>query len=459
MLNQFSNFADESLRGGGVFKNIVYIGKVLEMKEVVIVNGSRTAVGEFGGSLKGVNAVDLGSLVIKEALKRAGLRPSIDEFSKSCRPTALGNFEMTTINKKYYDYDESLKPVYIDEVIMGNVLQGGQGQNVARQASIYAGIPEETNAFTVNKICASGMKAIALAAQAIQAGNAEIIVAGGMENMSNAPFILPNARWGYRMSMPHSQITDLMVYDGLYEIFNGYHMGVTAENIAALYKISRQEQDEFSLRSHQRARAANASGAVADEIVSVVIPQKKGDPKIFNVDERPMDTSLEKMGKLATVFKKDGTVTAGNASGINDGAAAVIVMSAEKAKELKLEPLARIKGFASGGVDPAYMGLGPIPATRKLFKQLNLTVKDIDLFELNEAFASQALACMKELEVDVEKCNLNGGAVSIGHPIGCSGARITYTLAMQMKKKNLNRGLASLCIGGGQGLSMILERV
>jgi acetyl-CoA C-acetyltransferase len=459
VLNQFSNFADENLRGGGVFKNIVNIGKELEMKEVVIVNGSRTAVGEFGGSLKGVNAVDLGSLVIKEALKRSGLRPSIDEFSKSCRPTALGNFEMTAINKKYYDYDESLKPVYIDEVIMGNVLQGGQGQNVARQASIYAGIPEETNAFTVNKICASGMKAIALAAQAIQAGNAEIIVAGGMENMSNAPFILPNARWGYRMSMPHSQITDLMVYDGLYEIFNGYHMGVTAENIAALYKISRQEQDEFSLRSHKRARAANASGAVADEIVSVVIPQKKGDPKIFNVDERPMDTSLEKMGKLATVFKKDGTVTAGNASGINDGAAAVIVMSAEKAKELKLEPLARIKGFASGGVDPAYMGLGPIPATRKLFKQLNLTVKDIDLFELNEAFASQALACMKELEVDVEKCNLNGGAVSIGHPIGCSGARITYTLAMQMKKKNLKRGLASLCIGGGQGLSMILERV
>ncbi|MGA2781551.1 MAG: acetyl-CoA C-acetyltransferase [Smithella sp.] len=428
------------------------------MKEVVIVNGSRTAVGEFGGSLKGVNAVDIGALVIKETLKRAGLRPSIDDFSKSCRPAALGNFEITAINKKYYDYDESLKPVYIDEVIMGNVLQGGQGQNVARQASIYAGLPEETNAFTVNKICASGMKAIALAAQAIQTGNAEIIVAGGMENMSNAPFVLPGARWGYRMSMPYSQITDLMVYDGLYEIFNGYHMGVTAENIAALYKISRQEQDEFSLRSHQRARAANASGEVADEIVSVVIPQKKGDPKIFNVDERPMDTSLEKMGKLATVFKKDGTVTAGNASGINDGAAAVIVMSAEKAKELKLEPLAKIKGFASGGVDPAYMGLGPIPATRKLFKQLNLTVKDIDLFELNEAFASQALACMKELEVDVEKCNLNGGAVSIGHPIGCSGARITYTLAMQMKKKNLKRGLASLCIGGGQGLSMVLER-
>jgi acetyl-CoA C-acetyltransferase len=429
------------------------------MKEVVIVSGARTAVGEFGGSLKGIRTVDLGALVIKEALKRAGIRPSIDEFSRSCRPDALGSFEMTEINKKYYDYNESLKPVYVDEVIMGNVLQGGQGQNVARQASIYAGLPEETNAFTVNKICASGMKAIALAAQAIEAGNAEIIVAGGMENMSNAPFIIPQARWGYRMSMPFSQITDLMVYDGLYEIFNGYHMGVTAENIAALYKISRQQQDEFSLRSHQRARAAIASGAVADEIVPVIIPQKKGDPKVFNVDERPMDTSLEKMSKLATVFKKDGTVTAGNASGINDGAAAVIVMSAEKAKELKLEPLAKIKGYASGGVDPAYMGLGPVPSTRKLFKKLNLTVKDIDLFELNEAFAAQALACMKELEVDIEKCNLNGGAVSLGHPVGCSGARITYTLAMQMKKKNLKRGLASLCIGGGQGMSMILENV
>lgn len=429
------------------------------MKDVVIVSGARTAVGEFGGSLKGIRTVDLGALVIKEALKRAGIRPSIDEFSKSCRPDALGSFEMTEINKKYYDYNEALKPVYIDEVILGNVLQGGQGQNVARQASIYAGLPEETNAFTVNKICASGMKAIALAAQAIQAGNAEIIVAGGMENMSNAPFVVPQARWGYRMSMPFSQITDLMVYDGLYEIFNGYHMGVTAENIAALYKISRSEQDEFAFQSHQRARAAIASGAVADEIVPVVIPQKKGDPKIFNVDERPMDTSLEKMSKLATVFKKDGSVTAGNASGINDGAAAVIVMSAEKAKELKLQPLARISGYASGGVDPAYMGLGPIPSTRKLFKKLNLTVKDIDLFELNEAFAAQALACMKELEVDVEKCNLNGGAVSIGHPVGCSGARITYTLAMQMKKKNLKRGLASLCIGGGQGMSMILESV
>lgn len=429
------------------------------MKEVVIVSGARTAVGEFGGSLKGVKTVDLGALVIKESLRRAGLRPAVNDFIKSCRPDALGKFEMTEINKKYYDYQPSLKPVYIDEIIMGNVLQAGQGQNVARQACIYAGLPEETNAYTVNKVCASGLKAIALAAQAIMAGEAEIIVAGGMENMSNAPFAVPEARWGYRMSMPYSQITDLMVYDGLYEIFNGYHMGMTAENIAALYKISRQEQDEFSLRSHQRARAANASGAVADEIVEVVVPQKKGEPKIFKVDERPMDTSMEKMAKLPAVFKKDGTITAGNASGINDGAAAVVVMSADKAKELNLAVLAKIRGWASGGVDPAYMGLGPIPATRKLFKKLNLTMKDMDLIELNEAFASQALACVRELGIDMEKCNLNGGGVSLGHPIGCSGARITYTLAMQMKKKNLKRGLASLCIGGGQGMSVVLERM
>ncbi len=428
------------------------------MKEAVIVSGVRTAVGEFGGSLKGVKTADLGALVIKEALQRAGLRPTVNDLIKSFRPDALGKFDMTEINKKHYQYQDSLKPVYVDEVIMGNVLQAGQGQNVARQSCIYAGLPEETNAYTVNKVCASGLKAIALAAQAIMTGEAEIIVAGGMENMSNAPFAVPGARWGYRMSMPYSQITDLMVYDGLYEIFNGYHMGMTAENIAALYKISRQEQDEFSLRSHQRARASIAAGSVADEIVEVVVPQKKGEPKIFKVDERPMDTSPEKMAKLAAVFKKDGTITAGNASGINDGAAAVVVMSADKAKELNLEVLAKMKGWASGGVDPAYMGLGPIPATRKLFKKLNLTIKDIDLVELNEAFAAQALACVKELNIDMEKCNLHGGGVSLGHPIGCSGARITYTLAMQMKKKNLKRGLASLCIGGGQGMSIVIER-
>ncbi|PKN70590.1 MAG: acetyl-CoA C-acyltransferase [Deltaproteobacteria bacterium HGW-Deltaproteobacteria-10] len=428
------------------------------MREAVIVSGARTAVGEFGGSLKGVKTADLGALVIKEALKRAGLRPAASDLIKSFRAKGLGDFEMTEINKKYYDYDSSLKPVYVEEAIMGNVLQGGLGQNVARQASIFAGLPEETNAYTVNIVCGSGMKAIALAAQAIVAGDAEVMIAGGMENMSNTTFGINNARWGYRMSMPFGQITDLMVYDGLYEIFNGYHMGITAENIAALYKISRQEQDEFALRSHQRARAAIANGSFKDEIVPVLIPQKKGDPKVFDVDERPLDTSMEKMSKLPTAFKKDGTVTPGNASGINDGAAAVLIMSAEKAKELGLTPLAKIKGFASGGVDPAYMGLGPIPATRKLFKKLNLTMKDIDLAELNEAFAVQALACIKELGVDSEKCNLQGGAVSLGHPIGCSGARITYSLAVQMQRKDLKLGLASLCIGGGQGTSIVLER-
>jgi len=429
------------------------------MKEVVIVSGARTAVGEFGGSLKGVKCTDLGALVLKEAIKRAGLRPAISADIKSFRPKPFGDFEMTDINKKYYDYDKGLKPVYVDEVIMGNVLQAGQGQNPARQAMIYAGYPEETNAFTINKVCASGMKAIALAAQSIKAGDAEIVVAGGMENMSNVPYAAPNARWGYRMSMPAGQLVDLMVFDGLWEIFNAYHMGNTAEAIAKLYNISRQEQDLFSFTSHQRARAAIASGALKDEIVPVLLPQKKGDPKVFDVDERPMDTSLEKMAKLPTAFKKDGTVTAGNASGINDAACAVVIMSAEKAKELGLKPLARIAGYEKGGVDPAFMGLGPIPATHKLFKKLGLATKDIDLWELNEAFAVQALACIKELGVDQNKCNLLGGGVSIGHPIGCTGARITYSLAMQMKKNGLKRGLAGLCIGGGQGMCIVLESV
>ncbi|HOO41523.1 MAG TPA: acetyl-CoA C-acetyltransferase [Syntrophales bacterium] len=427
------------------------------MKEVVIVSGARTAVGTFGASLKGVRTVDLGALVIKEAIKRAGLRPSVNDSINSCRPDVFAGIEMTDINKKYYDYDSSLNPVYFDECIMGNVLQGGQGQNTARQAGIYAGLPEETNAFTVNKICASGLKAITLAAQSIMAGVADIVVAGGMENMSNAPYLVPDARWGYRMSMPYGSIVDLMVMDGLFEIFNGYHMGMTAENIANKYGISRQEQDEIALLSHQRARAAIASGAVKDEIVPVVIPSKKGDT-IFEVDERPMDTSLEKMAKLSPAFIKTGTVTAGNASGINDAAAAVVVMSADKAKELGLKPLAKIKGFAAGGVDPAYMGLGPIPATRKLFKQLGLTMKDIDVIELNEAFAVQAIACIRELGVDMDKCNLNGSGISIGHPIGCTGARITYSLAMQMQKKNAGLGLATLCIGGGQGMAIVLER-
>jgi acetyl-CoA C-acetyltransferase len=429
------------------------------MKEVVIVSGARTAVGEFGGSLKGVSVVEMGRLVIKEAIIRAGLRPAISADIKSFRAKPFADLEMTEINKKYYDYDKGLKPVYFEEVIMGNVLNAAQGQNPPRQSSIYAGLPEETNVFTVQKVCASGMKAIALAAQSIMLGDAEIVVAGGMENMSNVPYALTDARWGYRMNMPYGKVTDLMVHDGLWEIFNGYHMGFTAENIATKYGISREEQDQLAYESHRRARAANASGAVADEIVPVVIPQKKGDPKVFKVDERPMDTTLEKMAKLAPVFNKTGTVTAGNASGINDGAAAVIVMSADKAKELGLKPLAKIKGWSSGGVDPAYMGLGPIPAVRKLFKKLNLSMKDMGVIELNEAFAVQALGCIKELGVDLSKCNLNGSGISIGHPIGCTGARITYTLAMQMKKSNVKYGLASLCIGGGQGMAMVLEKV
>jgi acetyl-CoA C-acetyltransferase len=430
------------------------------MREVVIVSGARTAVGSFGGSLKGIGAVDLGALVIREAIRRADLRPEVSAAVRGCCPDVFREIDKTEIQKKHYDYPDTATPVYFDECIVGNVLQAGLGQNPGRQAGIYAGLPEETNAITVNKVCASGMKAISLAAQSIIAGDAEAVVAGGMENMSNVPFALPDARWGYRMSSPYGKITDLVVYDGLYEIFNGYHMGFTAENIAARYGITRREQDELALVSHQRARAAIASGAVDDEIVPVPIPQKKGDPLFFRTDERPMDTSIEKMAKLPPAFKKDGgTVTAGNASGINDGAAAVVVMSAEKAKELGLKPLARIKGYASGGVDPAYMGLGPIPATRKVLGRLGLTMKDIDLIELNEAFACQAIACMRELKIGLDKCNLNGSGISIGHPVGCTGARITYSLAMQLRKRDFNLGLATLCIGGGQGMAIVLERV
>jgi acetyl-CoA C-acetyltransferase len=430
------------------------------MRDVVIVSGARTAVGSFGGSLKGVRAVDLGALVIREAILRAGLRPDVSAAVRACRPDIFRNVDKTDLQKKFYDYPGTHAPLYFDECIMGNVLQAGLGQNPGRQASIYAGLPEETNTITVNKVCASGMKAITLAAQAIRAGDAEAVVAGGMENMSDAPFALPDARWGYRMSMPFGKITDLVVFDGLYEIFNGYHMGFTAENIAARYGITRREQDELALLSHQRAKAAIAGGAVADEIVPVIIPRKKGEPIVFATDERPMDTSLEKMAALPPAFKKEGgTVTAGNASGINDGAAAVVVMSADKAKELGLKPLARIKGYASGGVDPAYMGLGPIPATRKLLRNLGLTIRDIDLIELNEAFAVQAIACLRELGIGLDRCNLNGSGISIGHPVGCTGARITYSLAMQLQKRNLTLGLATLCIGGGQGMAIVLERV
>ncbi|MHC4598639.1 MAG: acetyl-CoA C-acyltransferase, partial [Planctomycetota bacterium] len=325
------------------------------------------------------------------------------------------------------------------------------------QASIYGGLPEETTAITVNKVCASGMKAVALAATSIRAGEAEAVVAGGMESMSTAPYTMPKARWGYRMDMVEGSIIDMMVHDGIWEIFNGYHMGMTAENIAKKMGISREAQDALGVMSHERALDAIREGRFAREIVPVSVPQRKKDPVIFEVDERPMETSVEKMAKLRPAFAKDGTVTAGNASGINDGAAAVVVMDEAKAKALGLEPLARIKGYASGGVDPAYMGLGPVPATRKVLDRLGLELDQMEVIEINEAFAVQALACIQELGLEKEAVNLNGSGVSLGHPIGATGARLTYTLAMQMKDKGARYGLATLCIGGGQGMAMVLE--
>ena len=427
------------------------------MREVVIVSGARTPVGAFGGTLKTTPVVDLGALVLKETLKKAGLKPVATETLIRHEPGFLKGKGMINLEKQYFDYNESLQPVQVDEVIVGNVVGAGQGQNVARQAMIKAGIPKETPALTVNKVCASGMKAVALAVQAIRSGEAEIILAGGMENMSLIPYAVPTARWGARMN--NVDMVDLVVFDGLFEIFYDYHMGLTAENIAALYKISREEQDELGVTSHQRARKAIAQGLFKDEIVPVVIPQRKGDPKVFDTDERPMETSMEKMAKLRPAFKKDGTVTAGNASGINDAAAALLLMSDEKAKELGLIPLVRIKAYASAGVDPAYMGLGPIPAVKKILHEEKLSVNDFGVIELNEAFAVQALACMRELNFDIEKTNPLGSGISIGHPIGCTGTRIILTLMNEMVRNDRALGLATLCIGGGQGMATVLERV
>ena len=426
------------------------------MKEAVIVSAARTPIGTFGASLKDVQAVKLGAIAIKEVFKRVGLKPVPRKDSHDLAPDAFKRVVITELEKTHSHWDEAKQEVPVDEVIMGNVLQAGQGQNPARQATIYAGVPKETTAFTVNKVCASGMKAIALAAQSIRAGEADVVVAGGMENMSQVPYAFPQGRWGARMF--NQEMVDLMVFDGLYEIFYGYHMGLTAENIAEKFGISRKEQDELGLLSHQRARAAIKNGIFREEIVPVVIPQKKGDPLSFDTDERPMDTSLEKMGKLATAFKPGGTVTAGNASGINDAAAAVLLMSGETAKTLNLEPLAKVRAFASGGVDPAYMGLGPIPAVRKAMAKAGVSLNDIGLIELNEAFASQAIACIRELKFDLEKTNVNGSGISLGHPIGCSGARLIVTLVHEMKRRKVNLGLACLCIGGGQGMAMIVER-
>jgi acetyl-CoA C-acetyltransferase len=425
------------------------------MTDVVIVSGVRTAIANYGGALRDIPVARLGSIVIKEALKRAGLRPKRDPEVLGYAPKTLEG-GLIELEKKYYSWEDSLKEVRIDEVIMGNVLQAGQGQNTARQAMIYAGIPKETNAFTVNKICASGMKAVALATQAIRAGDAEIIVAGGMENMSAAPYYLPTARWGARMF--NTELVDGMVYDGLWEIFYNYHMGLTSENIAEKMGITREEQDRLALMSNQRALAAIKEGIFRQEIVPVEVREKK-ETRLFDTDEHPRETSLEALAKLPPVFKKDGAVTAGNASGITDGAAALVVMSAAKAKELGLKPMAIIRSYASGGVDPAYMGLGAVPATKKALQLAGLGLKDIDYIELNEAFASQAIGVMKELGFDYEKTNAHGSGISLGHPIGCTGARIIVTLIHEMMRKSYKLGLATLCIGGGQGMAVIVESV
>ncbi|WP_102401445.1 acetyl-CoA C-acetyltransferase [Haloimpatiens massiliensis] len=391
------------------------------MKEVVIVSAVRTAIGKYGGTLKDVSAVDLGSIVIKEALNRAGIKPEL-----------------------------------VNEVIMGNVIQAGLGQSPARQAAVKAGIPVEIPSFTINKVCGSGLRAVSLAAQMIKVGDADVIVAGGMENMSAAPYILPNNRWGQRMG--DGKVVDTMIKDGLWDAFNDYHMGITAENIAERWNFTREDQDAFSAASQQKAEKAIEEGRFKDEIVPVVIKSRKGDI-IFDKDEFPRyGTTVEKLSKLKPAFKKNGTVTAGNASGINDGAAAVVVMSAEKAKELGVKPLVKIVSYGSRGVDPSIMGYGPVASTKAALDKAGLKVEDLDLIEANEAFAAQSLAVAKDLKFPMEKVNVNGGAIALGHPVGCSGTRILVTLLYEMEKRNVKRGLATLCIGGGMGTAIIVER-
>ncbi|ENK0840230.1 acetyl-CoA C-acetyltransferase [Clostridium sporogenes] len=391
------------------------------MKNVVIASAVRTPIGKFGGTLKSVSAIELGSIVIKEALKRA-----------------------------------KVKPEDVDEVIMGNVLQAGLGQNSTRQSAVAAGIPVEVPSFTINKVCGSGLRSVSLAAQLIKLGDDDIVVAGGTENMSAAPYLLEKARWGQRMG--DGKIVDEMIRDGLWESFNDYHMGVTAENIAEQWGITREEQDEFSAKSQQKAEKAVKEGRFKEEIVPVVIKSKKGET-VFDTDEFPrFGTTKESLSKLRPAFKKDGTVTAGNASGINDGAAALVIMSEEKAKELGVKPLAKIVSYGSSGVDPKIMGYGPFYATKKTLERANLKIEDMDLIEANEAFAAQSLAVAKDLGFDMEKVNVNGGAIALGHPIGCSGARILTTLLYEMEKRDSKRGLATLCIGGGMGTAIVIER-
>lgn len=392
------------------------------MREVVIVSAARTALGSYLGSLSSVSAVDLGATAMKAALERG-----------------------------------KVKPEQVDEVIIGNVLSAGLGQNISRQVMIKAGLPIETPSMSLNKVCGSGLRAVSLAAQIIKAGDADIIVAGGTENMTRAPYVLDNHRTGKRMG--NDTIVDVAVNDGLTDAFSNYHMGVTAENIAEQYGLTREEQDAFSADSQRKAQAAIENGAFKDEIVPVVIPQRKGDPVIFDTDEFPkFNTTAEKLGKLRPAFKKDGTVTAGNASGINDGAAMLVICSKEKAVELGLPIMATIKSYGSAGVDPSVMGLGVVPATELAFKRAGITAKDIDLAEANEAFAAQALAVTKDLGLDLAKTNINGGAIALGHPIGASGARILTTLLYAMEKNDAHLGLATLCIGGGMGTSIVVER-
>ena len=391
------------------------------MREVVIASAVRTAIGEFGGSLLPLSAPELGAIVIKEALKRANIPGE-----------------------------------KVDEVIFGNVLQAGLGQNPARQASIKAGLPIEVPALTVNKVCGSGLKCVELAAQSILAGDNDIVVAGGMESMSNAPFVTSGkARWGLRMG--DSKLVDVMIKDGLWDAFNNYHMGITSENVAEKFGVTREDQDEVSARSQQRAIAAIKSGAFKDEIVPVTIKTKKGET-VFDTDEFPREgTTTEILAKLRPAFKQGGTVTAGNASGLNDGAAALVIMSAEKAQELGIKPMAKILSYASAGVDPAIMGIGPIPASRKALSKAGLEVKDLDLIEANEAFAAQFVEVGRELNFDPDKVNVNGGAIALGHPIGASGARILVTLLYALKNRDKKLGLATLCIGGGMGTSAVVE--
>ena len=391
------------------------------MREVVIASAVRTAIGKFGGSLLPLSAPELGAIVIKEALKRANVPGE-----------------------------------KVDEVIFGNVLQAGLGQNPARQASIKAGLPIEVPAFTVNKVCGSGLKCVELAAQSILAGDNDIVVAGGMESMSNAPFVTSGkARWGLRMG--DSKLVDVMIKDGLWDAFNNYHMGITSENVAEKFGVTREDQDEVSARSQQRAIAAIKSGAFKDEIVPVTIKTKKGET-VFDTDEFPREgTTTEILAKLRPAFKQGGTVTAGNASGLNDGAAALVIMSAEKALELGIKPMAKILSYASAGVDPAIMGIGPIPASRKALSKAGLEVKDLDLIEANEAFAAQFVEVGRELNFDPDKVNVNGGAIALGHPIGASGARILVTLLYALKNRDKKLGLATLCIGGGMGTSAVVE--